>query len=90
MTFGVFAFGIGLIPISISFDYVVSFFFFEERFVVCDELFEFFVRRFFVVEDERLNFFAGTNGVYYFDNKDIDSHGNWFEVITTVTKNVIS
>lgn len=39
---------------------------------------------------ERLNFFAGTNGVYYFDNSIIEPHGNWFEVITTVTKNAIS
>ena len=67
MTFGVFAFGIGLIPIPISFDYVVSSLFFKECFVVCDELLEFFVRRFFVVEDVCFNFFAAVTAAV-FDN----------------------
>ena len=67
MTFGVFAFGIGLVAIPAPFDYIISFFLFEECFVVCDELFEFFVRRFFVVEDERLNFFTAVTAAV-FDN----------------------
>ena len=41
-------------------------------------------------QDERLNFFAGTDGVYYFDNELLETHGNWFEVETIVTKNTIS
>ena len=69
MTFGVFAFGIGLIPIPISFDYVISSLFFEERFVVCDELLEFFVRRFFVVEDVCFDFFI-TFRTAVFDNEE--------------------